>query len=266
MNHVLSFDIKVWDPGAPVFAVQTSSAGATGLPTAIIPGDPGYNGSTGYVSGGGALPRFINNPSPNNKTEQLSSLGAYVDLNYMYYNNCANNWPNALTRYARTLYGNNSIIVNSQSNQSYNYFLANNSVGITGVAQLLPLPWFHLPPNPSSGIITITTNTSTNNYPGGYASIWDTWSTHYEHDGIDNDHDGLIDEGTDGIDNAANGLANSANVKSIIASPGIDDAAELEAPPPYRYPLRGIQIKIRAYESDTKQVREVTLVHEFLQE
>ena len=47
---------------------------------------------------------------------------------------------------------------------------------------------------------------------------------------------------------------------------GVDDPSELEAPPPYRYPLRGIQIKIRAFENDTKQVREVTIVNEFLQE
>ncbi len=46
----------------------------------------------------------------------------------------------------------------------------------------------------------------------------------------------------------------------------VDDSSEMEAPPPYRYPLRGIQIRIRAFETDTKQVREVSVVHEFLQE
>ena len=35
---------------------------------------------------------------------------------------------------------------------------------------------------------------------------------------------------------------------------------------PYPYVFTLIQIKIRAYEPDTKQVREMTVVHEFLQE
>ena len=35
-------------------------------------------------------------------------------------------------------------------------------------------------------------------------------------------------------------------------------------PPPYPYPLRGIQVKIRAFEPDSKQIREVTVVQDFL--
>ena len=35
-------------------------------------------------------------------------------------------------------------------------------------------------------------------------------------------------------------------------------------PPPYAIPLRGIQVKIRAFEPDTKQIREVTVEQDFL--
>ena len=35
-------------------------------------------------------------------------------------------------------------------------------------------------------------------------------------------------------------------------------------PPPYAVPLRGIQVKIRAFEPDSKQIREVTVVQDFL--
>ena len=71
-----------------------------------------------------------------------------------------------------------------------------------GQSQLLPLPWFALNSNPQSGIWTrVIAGTPAGTYPAPYGSIWDTWSTHYEHDGIDNDLDGLIDEGVDGIDN-----------------------------------------------------------------
>ena len=71
-----------------------------------------------------------------------------------------------------------------------------------GQSPMLPLPWFTLNSNPQSGIWNARhCRTPAGTYPAPYGSIWDTWSTHYEHDGIDNDLDGLIDEGVDGIDN-----------------------------------------------------------------
>lgn len=80
--------------------------------------------------------------------------------------------------------------------------------------------------------------------------IYDTWSTHYEHDGVDQDGLGVIDQGTDGFDNNADGV--------------VDDPGEREAPPPYDKPLRGIQVKIRTFDPDSRQVREVTIRHDFL--
>lgn len=35
-------------------------------------------------------------------------------------------------------------------------------------------------------------------------------------------------------------------------------------PPPYWTPLRGLQVKIRVYEPDSKQIREVTIVQDLL--
>ena len=86
--------------------------------------------------------------------------------------------------------------------------------------------------------------------------IYDTWSVHYEHDGINQDGDTdasgapLIDEGTNGFDDDGNGI--------------VDDVAEMEAGPPYWDPLRGVQVKIRTFEPDSRQVREVTVVVDFL--
>ncbi len=45
---------------------------------------------------------------------------------------------------------------------------------------------------------------------------------------------------------------------------GVDDADELRTSPPYPVPLRGIQVKIRVFEPDSRQVREVTVVQDFL--
>ncbi len=83
-------------------------------------------------------------------------------------------------------------------------------------------------------------------------ATFDTWSFHYEHDGLDQDGDGIVDEATNGFDD------NSAN--------GVDDAAERETSPPYPVPLRGVQVRLRCYEPDARQVREVTVKESFLPE
>jgi type II secretory pathway component PulJ len=105
--------------------------------------------------------------------------------------------------------------------------------------------------NPKSGVAGDTVSG-----PPYLPAVYDTWSTSYEQDGINQDKDvdamgnPLVDEGANGIDD------DGVN--------GVDDPGEQEAPPPYPYPLRAIQVKIRVFEPDSRQVREVTLVHEFL--
>ncbi len=44
----------------------------------------------------------------------------------------------------------------------------------------------------------------------------------------------------------------------------VDDASEQITSPPYPFALRGIQIKIRCFEPDSHQVREITIEHDFL--
>ena len=81
-------------------------------------------------------------------------------------------------------------------------------------------------------------------------AVYCTWSTHYENDGIDQDGDGVVDEGSDGLDN------DGVN--------GVDDPGERETAPPYSVPLRSIQVKIRVFEPDSRQIREVTVVQDFV--
>ena len=78
-----------------------------------------------------------------------------------------------------------------------------------------------------------------------------TWSTHYEANGLDEDGDSLTDEGTDGLDN-------------LPANSLVDDDAEQETSPPYPYPLRGIEVRIRVYEPSSRQVRQVTVRQTFV--
>ncbi len=44
----------------------------------------------------------------------------------------------------------------------------------------------------------------------------------------------------------------------------VDDDSEKLTSPPYPYPLRGIQVKIRTFDPDSKQPREATVVQDFL--
>lgn len=79
-----------------------------------------------------------------------------------------------------------------------------------------------------------------------------TWTMYYERDGLDQDENKPVDQGTNGIDD------DGVN--------GVDDVGERETSPPYPLPLRGIQVKIRAWDPDSRQVRQVSVVSNFVPE
>jgi len=79
---------------------------------------------------------------------------------------------------------------------------------------------------------------------------YDTWSDHYEFNGIDEDSRYGVDQKNNLIDDDKNGV--------------IDDAIELETSPPYPVPLRGLEVRIRIYDTSTRQVRQVTVRHTFV--
>jgi hypothetical protein len=90
---------------------------------------------------------------------------------------------------------------------------------------------------------------------GGYTwtrKTWDTWPYLYEIDGQDIFNVGAVDRGADGLDN------DGVN--------GVDDAEEAETTPPYPFPLRGLQVRIRVLEPSTKQVRQATVPISFVPE
>lgn len=79
-----------------------------------------------------------------------------------------------------------------------------------------------------------------------------TWSTHYEANGLDEDGTAGVDQGTDGLDNNGNSL--------------VDEGDEQETSPPYPFPLRGIEVRIRCYEPSSRQVRQVTVRQAFVRQ
>ncbi|QDU93172.1 PilW family protein [Lignipirellula cremea] len=95
---------------------------------------------------------------------------------------------------------------------------------------------------------------------------YDTWSWHYEADGVDQDGDGLIDEGTNHLDDEWNGSNHSVNVASGGSTGvfGIDDETERETSPPYPVPLRGIRVTVRMVEHDSQQVRQIAVAQNFV--
>jgi type II secretory pathway component PulJ len=261
--NVIGFDVKAWDPGAPLFRAISTDTSANTSQGLVIPGDPGYGFGTTTNNRTGALENFINQKYNGDSKFAPVGFGAYVDLNYM--------WVSGL-----------SGIANEARQTSYLQSLlfgSNPFSAKLGYAKL-PVPSFGFATRgrPLSGYPEVATSNIL-----ASPSVYDTWSRHYESDGIDNDGDDQIDEGTDGIDNAykdIDGTNKSGNgfvdeppvpidldVNGVITPDEIRAAevsGERDAPPPWDAPLRGIKITIRVMEQDSKAVREVTVVHEFL--
>lgn len=285
MTNVVSFDVKAWDPGAPIFETVAYVNNQLLNPKtriSVAPGDPGDGSGLGITNGGGmpgaagtgyarAVRQFIVSPkgiAPASNTGLTGiSFGAYVDLNCM--------WPFdvGIPRAAAPV------------QNTYEWALQQYEVLLFGSAnKSLPRPRFCGPGNPASGLSGLMpsggssplTGNKSNfdasgtlvlnglpNTPNVIAAVYDTWSTHYESDGIDQPTSWNAAlggwSGDQIVDNMTNGLDDNKTA-------GIDDATEAEAPPPYPYPMRSIQIKIRCIEPSSRQLREITLVHEFLPE
>jgi type II secretory pathway component PulJ len=184
LTNVIGFDVRVFDPGAPVGV-------PAGGDSAVVPGDSGF----------AATP--------------VAANGAYVDLGW-------NKGP----------YG---VVATSGQRPRF----ANLGELMSG-----------LRPANATGV-----------------RIWDTWSTHYESNGFDDDNDGVADEGADGLDNDSDGKVDESpydvDGDGLFTGAG-DDPGELETLPPYRFPLRGIEIRLRCYEPSSRQVRQVTIRHSFV--
>jgi hypothetical protein len=80
-------------------------------------------------------------------------------------------------------------------------------------------------------------------------ATYDTWSTHFESNGIDDDGVLGIDQGTNGGDDNSNGLP--------------DDALEAEVPPPYGRRVPAIEVRIRCYDPASRQIRQTTVRRQF---
>jgi type II secretory pathway pseudopilin PulG len=229
LTNVVSFDVKAWDSGAPIFRAPAPTYNANNAGV-LLPGDGGYIRAVDLFNAG-----------PTRLERQPVAFGAFADLNFMATEAAP---PNHVRRYR--LYQDPEGAALSALNRM------ESATPFRGRCRM-PRSQFAYPGDgPLSG------NPTHENF--ARPATWDTWSTHYEYDGIDNNGNGIIDEFTNGVDDNNNGLIDEPNIYMAGGQP----TGEHEAPPPYRTPLRGLKITLRVMEQDSKQVREVTIVHEFI--
>ena len=233
LTNVIGFDVKAWDPGAPVVEVidnkETPGDPSDDMPLfALMPGDPGCLDAVNKR--GTTIGDF---------RYRVASYGAYADLNYMCLLGPTANPNPPPTFLPKPNYAPPANRPEPQLNGPGHF-----RSRIRGT-----LPYLGKLPNPPVG----KDFSDPNDWPpptDRLASVYDTWSFHYEHDGIDQDGVGGTDQGTNGFDDDNNGV--------------VDDPLEMETSPPYPEPLRGIQVKLRVFEPDSRQVREVTVKQDFL--
>jgi prepilin-type N-terminal cleavage/methylation domain-containing protein len=108
--------------------------------------------------------------------------------------------------------------------------------------------------------------------------VYDTWSLHYENDGVLQLGTATTKAGVPIPDAITNGLDDGPPFDTPVfdASGNVidyydgnlvtDDITETDTLAPYLAPLRGIRITLRVYEPSSQQIREAIVVHGFLPE
>jgi len=208
----------------------------------LQPGDPGYLKALAYP--GGTLA-----PAP----YPALGTGAYVDLGYgaglAGFLSLGTLDTNLKGNSAATYLFNISPPLIA-SNASYQPALGNSAFRFAGP----PTTTLYLTPLQRTAYLNAL----------GYT--YDTWTLFYERDGINQDiatepvAAQIVDQGSDGLDNPVPGSSPPQYVG------GVDDVTERETVPPFPYPLRGVQIRIRVLEPNTRQVRQATVEGDFIPE
>ena len=168
------------------------------------------------------------------------------------------------------------------NNQVKNERLGNNDIILSGLGAYVDLNYADAPTNDSdSGVMVSAIDSNNDGITEDVFSLftglrpqtnhsnlalvrwwpfYDTWSIKYERDGINQwtsdgvDSGNIIDEGTNGIDD---------NYEE-----GVDDINELETGVflSYDTPLRGIKVSIRKMDYETRQLRQTSIVGDFVPE
>ncbi|MEM6329482.1 MAG: hypothetical protein AAF790_04445 [Planctomycetota bacterium] len=237
LNNALAFDLRVYDPKAPLLAEITNAASPDFPGDVYAPGDAGW-GRLVQRDGAAAI---------------VASRGAYVDLGYY--------------RLHEAFFRSNDALTLGGSLFATTYNAATAAVVDTLVDDSV------LAGRPSLKSQLRGAGVTLLDVYDAYR-VYDTWSFHYEHNAIDEDNrdnDGNAftgaDESTNGFDDPDPGLGGDPRLldnAADVAILGPDDAGERETAPPYEVRLRGVQATLRAYEFDSRQIREVKVSQTFV--
>jgi hypothetical protein len=234
LTNVIGFDVKAWDPGAPIYQYHVPATGSQpDRYIAVAPGDPNYAVVAGM--------------STNSKNNVVAiGYGAYVDLGYLPDN--PSNWK--------------------QWTNVPNFVLANQPRPPGA-----PAPRFNNVYGWNPGEIVSTNSTYGKAVVNRLAlsRVYDTWSTHYDTSPVMRQWitKSTLPDPTNGFDDfnyyfAAPQGSIAAGAKGYLYGYGPDHQFESVFPPPYPCPLRAIQVKIRAFEPSSRQIREVTIEQDFV--
>jgi hypothetical protein len=234
MTGVLGFDMRVYDPGAPLFGVRAIQGDRNSkIDTVLQPSDPGWaaaylHGTDNNDSNGSRIGR-------NDQYYPFVGQGAYVDMGYQY----------NLLMLPDPYRFQPPNFANSASTQPWFF----NARGVMDVYGELLTPGYTLYDTWSFHYENNGLNEDADTTAGGAA---------------------VVDEGTNGLDdpipNGGGDPLIAGDHIDDIAVLGPDDAGERETTPPYDKPLRGMQVLIRTYEPDSRAIRQVRVNQHFLPE
>ncbi len=244
MADALAFDLRVFDPGAPLYEYNPDTSGGAPALTVLQPGDPSWARAYQRDLATSAPIGDLLTPTTA-EPWSYAGQGAYVDLGY------------GFAAVGRNLFRGYSTTLNAVPPRFFE-------------PKALHLPqWTPADASPTA----YQRLPFGSELAPGYA-VYDTWSFHYENNGVNDDSavDStlLIDEGVDGFDNEGHvRTVNTSSYPFVITivnqvAFGVDDPTERETVPPYDTPLRGMQVTLRGYERDSRQIREVKVRQTFV--
>ncbi len=255
-SNILSFDIKVFDPGVPLLP----SLGGDNRPGVANTDDDGLNGTDdpGEFGWAGSDDLVL---TPNDPGYALSlgatpvGTGEYVDLS----------WARKVV--SPLLFANNSIPANANLWSEFSGFSASRFAA-NGVTRAFTDSLYN------SGYVSSFGNATSILQP-----CYDTWTSRYEGDGVRQAEigarEGVVTVGTSdvgsivpawrqsNVDAATDGIDNNAPPIDARGL-GVDDVTEKETSPPYPTPLRGLKISVRMEDPLSRQVKQMSAAKEFV--
>lgn len=264
LTNVIGFDVRAFDPDARVRQDATGNA--------LLPGDPGYLVSL--------------REAPKDALGDISAKGAYVDLRYddrliatpnnqlAVQDRPVPNVPHAIGGHGASGFTVTTYSVPDPPFINTLLWSPFSDVGQQIVNVANPITTFSNPnvgANPSGvhgSVVPWPSPLNTTQLPASIAQypLFDTWSTHYEENDFDENGTFGADEGVNGDDDDSDSFVDEGpvNLGGAVIDQTTAERGEQETAPPYPFPLRGIEIRLRCYEPRSRQVRQVTVRHTFV--